>query len=1175
MKWIIFFCVLILVLFSGCLDLISTREKQLCLSSTDYSETSIYDCSKISDCFKKINSSGWVMSEEIPIDTKNQILIYKNNIASAVYYFNKAKTEIQNINGFCAGEKDLQIIKSINNLFFYISKIFSYEDQAFQKSIEILKNYTIYLKENGVEKINEEEIYTDFVILNQNLNELRDEEIGNESYVSILKREAQKASELAKEFGFAKSYMSSVNYIDIYAYYKDYIDNPEQELKLPIISKSSNFVFSKLSTFENFRKINTNLSKADNYNLYILFDKHLGANDSLFKKFIELNNKINIDLKIVFERIASLEKNINEDINYLSSDDQDLFLDYKQKYSRNQLKFGFYLAKLKELSATLEDTKLTAENENSILNTKLKYCDIVIKDAKDYNNWYFKVIIENYNLEKNGVAKLEYCQKLKDALSNRNCLSNYSKLISLGYLEDANLNIDFECIDVLNQYNYILEDDTQILLYFTLISENKNVIESIKTFELNFDTQILLLDYEDKIEGYQKYPNYKIIINIDSYLSELNKINKQLLKIWQGRLLETVLKNYEIVYSDNGYVLKIENPGTLTITDFCFSPNDINLAVMNSLDSSLKINKNEICIDILVEGINTFKINYKNQRTISTKVITLSLDQSLLEAIIQNKVIGVVDTLNLGQVVLIDPLNYKLTENQEIEYITQKENKILYYAQILAITNLEQNTNTESNETILVDKFRIKNVYPEEFCGELVITNCQNCVALVKENGNVKNTNAYKEYGKLSINTCFKIQEEKTIEINLIEDLAFVDSEVQDILSRINLLNNCEFSDISTKSKMLLPEIGELLPKNNYTFEEINKIYSLRTKLSVLEKEYKQKLQLIDNINLIISQILELQLTADEEIELNKIEELINTTPIEAYKKIIALENTISARYKTQENIKNTDFKNKIKNLIDLGKNTDTIDSETINKLNALTFSENNQIELVNIEAEINEKIKNKSKETNEYINYFAELDKTNILDAIDEVNWVYADITLADLYAVKYYPIITVDDATRLKKKLSYLDTVSFKENNYDFSKPYSINDYSEALQNTDVVSIDRLKDLNNEINLVINGLAQFKKDATTELNNLNNSKIAKIQENTTKIETIKKDYENKKYLTVITNIKLLNTRTAPVSKINYQLFAIAGVFFVVAISAAIFGKKGRKKLSKEDKKQKILRHY
>ena len=169
MKWIIFFGILCLVLLSGCLDLISTRQKQLCLSATHESQTSVFECNKTSECFKKVNSSGFYVSENLNYNIKNQILAYKNNVSSAIYYFNNSRDNLIKINGFCSGEKDVDIIKTINQLFFNLSKTFEYQDKSWQKSIELLKDYAIFLKENGIENISEEAIYDQYVLINQNL----------------------------------------------------------------------------------------------------------------------------------------------------------------------------------------------------------------------------------------------------------------------------------------------------------------------------------------------------------------------------------------------------------------------------------------------------------------------------------------------------------------------------------------------------------------------------------------------------------------------------------------------------------------------------------------------------------------------------------------------------------------------------------------------------------------------------------------------------------------------------------------------------------------------------------------------------------------------------------------------------------------------------------------------
>ena len=54
----------------------------------------------------------------------------------------------------------------------------------------------------------------------------------------------------------------------------------------------------------------------------------------------------------------------------------------------------------------------------------------------------------------------------------------------------------------------------------------------------------------------------------------------------------------------------------------------------------------------------------------------------------KNTTTGIKDTLFLGQAEVVDPATYILNENGEIEYTTQKENKILYYLRIFKRTIL-------------------------------------------------------------------------------------------------------------------------------------------------------------------------------------------------------------------------------------------------------------------------------------------------------------------------------------------------------------------------------------------------------------------------------------------------------------------------------------------------------
>lgn len=1173
MKFIPFVCVLLLVLFSGCLDVITTRQKQLCISATDFSKTSIPDCNGFVSCFKKINNSNFVISEVVPFETKNKILTYKNNVASAVYYFNEAEKEIQKIHSYCSGEKDLKIIEISNNLMFYISRIFNYQDLAWQKSIEILKDYAIYLKSQGVEQITEEEIYDAFVLINKNINELRDEGTNNNTYVGLLKIEAKNARELASDFGFLKSYMTNVNYIDIYAYYSEYVENPEQELKIPVISKSSNYVFSKLSGFENFRRINENMKRTDSYNLYILFDKHIGINDSLFNRFVLLNNKINTDINDVYLKIKNLEEEIEKSKDALDLETIEEYKEQKQEFVSGRLGFGYYLAKLKEIKQELEN----AENINIKISEnqdiELENCKVLILQAKNYNNQYFKELIYLFETEVDVFKRISACKSLKDKLSYSDCLNDLEMLISEDLLKYTEINSNEECIDLISQLNYNLSKTEKLELYFDILNKSKVLLNNLKVRVTSFEDKIKLSKCADSLDALENLQNFEIYLNKNNELENLNKIYLELEKYWTESIKKQISETKEIIFENGTYYLKLTNFGNQVLKGVCIDNDYLDI---ESIDQKLEIKASQICVSEMSPGENLFKINYKNERSIKTRFINITLDKSLLETLVKNTSVGFIDTLNLGQpdIEFVDNINYKLNSAGEIEYVTKLENKILYYLTALEKTHISASA-TQINEQLISIKenFKITNKYVADFCGDVVLMECKRCVAQLWVNDKETEIDYYAEPEKISANLCFEKNGGKILELHYLTNKTAIQDLVDEFIIRIGALMNSEFKEISLEAKKEFKEIFEKFSSNDAPeLTEMLNIINLEEKIKLLEKQNTKKAKALENTKALISKILDYNLSKEEEKKLEEIEKLCFSDPEKANALAINLLEEITQKENGTQQLVVGTYTDKLNKLQKKANEYNIMDELLQTKfLDASKSPDSNKI--TQLEKTVDEAIQEKAKFAYTWISYFKELDKSKLKEIVLDIEWIYVDIEIKDLYAVKYYPKITLDDVERLKKKQSFLETIKFKESTSNYLYEYDGKNYASALDAIDYTNIERLIDLNKEIELVVSGLNQIKKDANTEITKVVNSKLTK---NTTVLENIKKNYENKRYLKVIMDSRIALVAFYETKTANYSgLTLYGGGAIAIFLGVLVFFNKKPKKPSKEEKKQKILRHY
>ncbi len=78
---------IVLVSFSGCLNFITTREKQACLALTHFSSTSIEDCFSQNSCFKDVDKLGFYTTPELPNDLFSYYAkIYSEGLEVAITY---------------------------------------------------------------------------------------------------------------------------------------------------------------------------------------------------------------------------------------------------------------------------------------------------------------------------------------------------------------------------------------------------------------------------------------------------------------------------------------------------------------------------------------------------------------------------------------------------------------------------------------------------------------------------------------------------------------------------------------------------------------------------------------------------------------------------------------------------------------------------------------------------------------------------------------------------------------------------------------------------------------------------------------------------------------------------------------------------------------------------------
>ena len=252
-----------------------------------------------------------------------------------------------------------------------------------------------------------------------------------------------------------------------------------------------------------------------------------------------------------------------------------------------------------------------------------------------------------------------------------------------------------------------------------------------------------------------------------------------------------------------------------------------------------------------------------------------------------------------------------------------------------------------------------------------------------------------------------------------------------------------------------------------------------------------------------------------------------------AYAKAKNLYDKLNSRSEALDELKEDNYKIKLDDLKELANETGVMDFELQNKFSEIPEQGVNEENINALETEIENNIIQKSKNYSAWLLYFKELDKQEIANQLFEIELAYSEVDIKELYAVKYYPTITLDDTERIKKKLAFLDTVKLKEETAKFFYEYDSQNNSKALTLIDSTTIDRLIDLNKEINLLSSGLRQIRKDANIELNRVAVSKL--YSKNKEVIANLKKEYENRNYLKVIIDSRVLLSAIPKNNNVNF----------------------------------------
>ncbi len=379
----------VLLFFSGCISQEKQFEyKSACLSLTSYSFQKIPKCSSQEDCFNKVEKQLFVFPNNFSFESADNLNSYKNNLASSWLYFNKSLSLVKQINQLCQNNNFSFLPEKTNELAFSLEKAFEFTDKANLNAFSFILIEKNFLDKQQIELIPEEELFDDFILLNQNLNELSTPEVNktSDSFVSRYFTASRNFNEFSSKAGFYSLYLNEFTSNDLISFYqKDALNLiKSKKFYVPLLKKTFSSVLSFLFDFVDLERSVKLLNSMPTNELFNLFGDFASPENSVAFEFSGLVSDISEHKTALNQRNKEISAEIKFNINQISVELDELSLSSLNKFDSNVLSFLFeelentFISEKQHEVYEIED--FVSESKEKLLLSKRQFNELIEKE---------------------------------------------------------------------------------------------------------------------------------------------------------------------------------------------------------------------------------------------------------------------------------------------------------------------------------------------------------------------------------------------------------------------------------------------------------------------------------------------------------------------------------------------------------------------------------------------------------------------------------------------------------------------------------------------------------------------------------------------------------------------------------------------------------------------------
>lgn len=470
--------VFLVFLLAGCVSDSSPSYKEKCLNLSESLFISVPECDSPKECFNKVDSVFFKINEDYfssPI--KQNLFMYKTSLANSYYHVNKANEGLREINEVCSSSSGdtnsipVMLYKVNSNLL----EAFRELDKANQLSVKIIVLEHDYLtSEFGVNHIKDEDIYSDYLVLNNNLVIFTNPEYlarNSNTYAGSLYSFSKDFSSKLSKLGLSLDFFVSVPFSSLFNLEEgSFWGKILNKISFPSFSKVIFFLQKYLSGLGTALAIPF-LEKLDSFGLLTSYESVGGTNSSIVREFSDLFELISSDKAKAFKETESI---ISSNSSLIEEAGKKLGYFSNPGFKEIDSNFIFALNSLLEANSIITSEKGFFLDISSIYSEKSKHLNELVKRQ---NNTVIDYRYNNASLGNTLSDLKEVNVSLSELIFS---LDNSREEVLYGIKNSCDTRLSKINSDLDKEDNFILDSSAnKIRLIIDSYSEKDTVVEQL------------------------------------------------------------------------------------------------------------------------------------------------------------------------------------------------------------------------------------------------------------------------------------------------------------------------------------------------------------------------------------------------------------------------------------------------------------------------------------------------------------------------------------------------------------------------------------------------------------------------------------------------------------------------------------------------------------------------